>query len=300
MKNKIWIAVLLLAMACATDTRETPKGYKYRLVKSGEGEVVKAGEFLMLNMVFKDGNDSVWNDTRDQEIPLLLSIRDEKNKDQEEGIDEIFRLLKKGDSVVFSLPAKTLFEKTWGQPVPDQIDSTSNFTFFMGVKDILNKDQVQALEQAIMNEQKTAQMTTDSEILENYLSENNILAEKTESGLRYIITKEGKGEKVVAGQEVKIHYAGYLLDGTLFDTSMESAAKASGTFTEGRPYDPLSLTAGSGQVIQGWEEAIMLMKKGTKMRVWIPSPLAYGPQRRSALIKENSILIFDMEMVEIK
>lgn len=300
MKNKVWIGLLLVAMACANDTRETPKGYKYRLVKSGEGEVVKPGEFLMLNMVFKDGNDSVWNDTRDQKIPLVLSIRDEKSKNQEEGIDEIFRLLKKGDSVVFSLPAKTLFEKTWRQPLPDQIDSTSNFTFFMGVKDILNKDQVQALEQVLMNEQRTAQMATDSEIIDNYLTENNIIAEKTESGLRYVIKKEGKGEKVAIGQEVKIHYAGYLLDGTLFDTSMESAAKASGTFTQGRPYDPLSLTAGSGQVIQGWEEAILLMKKGTKMRVWIPSPLAYGPQQRSALIKENSILIFDMEMVEIK
>ena len=170
----------------------------------------------------------------------------------------------------------------------------------MGVKDILNQTQVQALEQAIMNERNSAQLATDGEIIDNYLTENNLIAQKTQSGLRYIIAREGKGEKVAAGQEVKIHYAGYLLDGTLFDTSMESAAKASGTYTKGRPYEPLSLTAGSGQVIQGWEEAILLMNKGSKIRVWIPSPLAYGPQSRSALIKENSILVFDMEMVEIK
>jgi FKBP-type peptidyl-prolyl cis-trans isomerase len=79
-------------------------------------------------------------------------------------------------------------------------------------------------------------------------------------------------------------------------------AKANGLYNEARPYVPYTLTAGlgNGGVIRGWEEAIMLMKKGTKMRVWIPSTLAYGPQRRSDIITENSILVFDLELVDIK
>ncbi len=296
--NNFWIGLILIGVACSSDTRETPKGYEYTMVREGAGETAKPGEFLMINMMFKDGNDSIWNDTRDQEIPLLLSINEPKPDD--EGMEEIFPILKKGDSVVFSIPAKTLFEKTWRQPVPDQVDSTSNFTFFLGVKDILNEQQMRSLEQELMSKMSAGQLAKDIELIDAHLTASNIEAQTTPSGLRYQITKPGSGANAAPGNEVSIHYAGYLLDGTLFDTSIEAVSKANGSYTEGRPYQPLTLTAGGGQVIPGWEEAILLMNKGSKMRVWIPSTLAYGPQQRSAIIKENSILVFDMEMVDIK
>ena len=63
---------------------------------------------------------------------------------------------------------------------------------------------------------------------------------------------------------------------------------------------PLELTVGRGQVIAGWDEAITLMSKGSKMTVYIPSTLAYGAQRRSEDIVENSILVFDMELMDVK
>lgn len=192
-----------------------------------------------------------------------------------------------------------MFEKQGGK-VPANVDSTSIFTFYLGVKDILDETEVRAMEKEIMGKLTSEQLAIDEALIDGYLAESNTEAQTTDSGLRYMFTKKGNGPNAAPGNEVSIHYAGYLLDGTLFDSSIESVAKANGVYTPGRPYEPLTLQAGSGQVIQGWEEAMLLMNKGSKMRVWIPSTLAYGPRQRSEVIKPNSILVFDMEMIDIK
>ena len=296
--NKLLIVLTLAGFACSTNTKETPKGYKYAVVKEGNGELASAGQFMLLNMIFRDGSDSVWNDSRDSEIPMIYPVT--QPSAESEGIDEILPLLKKGDSVVFSIPAKVLFEKTWKQPIPEEVDAESNFTFNIGVYDILTETQLRALEQDFFTKRTSVQLEKDLAQIDAALTASNVEAQRTTSGLRYTILKEGEGANAAPGNEVFIHYAGYLLDGTLFDTSMESVARENNALTPGRTYEPLSLSAGSGQVIPGWEEAILLMNKGSKMRVWIPSTLAYGPQSRSALITANSILVFDMEMVDIK
>lgn len=295
--NKFLIGLLLIGTACSTITKETPKGYKYTVVKEGEGEVGKVGEFLLINMMIKDAKDSIWNDTKEQKLPMILPINEPNPND--EGIEEVFALLKKGDSILFPIDAKTLFEKQGGR-VPSNVDTASIFTFYLGVKDILDEAQVQALEQEIMGKMNSEQLAIDLALIDGYLAESNTEVQTTESGLRYMFTKVGTGANAAPGNEVSIHYAGYLLDGTLFDSSIESIAKANNKYTEGRPYEPLTLQAGSGQVIPGWEEAILLMNKGSKMRVWIPSTLAYGPRQRSEEIVANSVLVFDMEMIDIK
>ena len=297
--NNFVMATLLVAVsACSSNKRETPKGYEYEMIKEGTGEAVKVGEYLVVNMLFKDGNDSIWSDTNGNEVPMLMAIQEAAPSD--EGLEEIFRTLKAGDSIVCAMPAKTLFEKTWRQPVPPTVDSTSNFTFNIGVKEILTEEQMRTLEQELMAKFSARQTAKDAEIINAHLTSANIEAQSTPSGLRYQITKQGNGANATPGQEVSINYAGYLLDGTLFDTSIESIAKKNNAYNPNRPYEPYTFTAGTGAVIRGWDEAILLMNKGTKMRVWIPSPLAYGPQQRSEVITENSILVFEMEMVDLK
>ena len=133
------------------------------------------------------------------------------------------------------------------------------------------------------------------------MKEKSLVAQTTPSGIRYIITKPGKGENPRPGQAVKVNYAGYLLDGTCFDSSIEAIARAHNVFNEARkPYEPYEVTLGYQQVIPGWEEALSLMNKGSKMTVFIPSTMAYGAQKRSEIIVENSILKFDLEMVDVK
>ncbi len=105
----------------------------------------------------------------------------------------------------------------------------------------------------------------------------------TASGLQYIVVKEGTGEAPKPEQQVKVHYAGALIDGTEFDSS----------YKRGEP-----ATFGLKQVIPGWTEGLQLVKPGGKLKLFIPSALAYGEQDRPS-IPANSVLVFDVELIEI-
>lgn len=106
----------------------------------------------------------------------------------------------------------------------------------------------------------------------------------TESGLQYQVITEGTGAKPTAEDHVKVHYTGTLLDGTKFDSSID----------RGEPAEfPVS------QVIKGWTEGLQLMPVGSKYIFWIPSDLAYGDREAGQMIKPNSTLKFEVELLEI-
>lgn len=107
---------------------------------------------------------------------------------------------------------------------------------------------------------------------------------ETESGLQYEVLEAGNGPKPTAEQQVKVHYTGTLIDGTVFDSSVERGEPA---------------TFGVGQVIPGWTEALQLMPVGSKWKVYIPGNLAYGPRGAGADIGPNETLIFEVELLEI-
>ncbi len=106
----------------------------------------------------------------------------------------------------------------------------------------------------------------------------------TASGLQYEVLTEGTGAQPAPGDQVKVHYTGRLIDGTVFDSSVERGEPA---------------TFGVTQVIPGWVEALQLMKAGSKWRLHIPSTLAYGPQGAGGVIGPNATLIFDVELLEV-
>ena len=121
---------------------------------------------------------------------------------------------------------------------------------------------------------------------EAFLAENAKRPEvkTTESGLQYEVITEGNGDKPAASDTVVVHYTGTLIDGTVFDSSVERGTPA---------------TFGVTQVIPGWVEALQLMQVGAKWRLYIPSDLAYGPRGAGGAIGPNSTLIFDVELLQI-
>jgi FKBP-type peptidyl-prolyl cis-trans isomerase len=110
---------------------------------------------------------------------------------------------------------------------------------------------------------------------------------KTASGLEYWDIKVGTGAAAQTGMHVKVDYTGWLTNGKKFDSSV-------GT---GHPYE---LKLGAGDVIKGWDEGIVGMKVGGKRQLRIPPDLAYGDKGFSTLIPPNSILIFDVQLVDAK
>lgn len=107
----------------------------------------------------------------------------------------------------------------------------------------------------------------------------------TESGLQYIVLKEGKGKRPKKIDRVKVHYHGTTLDGVVFDSSLDRGTPAE---------------FGVTQVIRGWTEGLQLMKIGSKYKFFIPQELAYGDKPRPGIIKPYMALIFEVELLDIK
>lgn len=112
-------------------------------------------------------------------------------------------------------------------------------------------------------------------------------AKKTNSGIRYVIQREGDGPSPRPGDSVSVLYVGRLLDGKIFDKSED-------------PASPFTFRVGRDQVIQGWDYALPLMKRGEKRLVIIPPELAYGTRGQAPKIPRNATLVFEIELLEIK
>jgi len=155
-----------------------------------------------------------------------------------------------------------------------------------GQKTSMTPEAAQAFLQTYFMEASAKQATKAKEEGDKFLAENKTKEGviTTESGLQYKVITEGKGVKPTATDKVKVHYKGTLLDGKVFDSSIE----------RGEPAE-----FGVGQVIKGWTEGLQLMPVGSKYTFWIPSELAYGERGAGQDIKPNSVLVFEVELLEI-
>jgi FKBP-type peptidyl-prolyl cis-trans isomerase FklB len=137
-----------------------------------------------------------------------------------------------------------------------------------------------------MNAERAEKGKAAKEEGEKYLAENGKKdgVVTLPSGLQYQVLKEGNGKKPKATDKVKCHYEGFLIDGTVFDSSVQRGEPA---------------VFGLQQVIAGWTEGLQLMQEGAKYRFFIPYRLAYGEGGAGAMIPPFATLIFDVELIEV-
>ncbi|MBL7813149.1 MAG: peptidylprolyl isomerase [Bacteroidetes bacterium] len=136
-------------------------------------------------------------------------------------------------------------------------------------------------------ERKKAAIAKAQEGFATWVKTNYPTAKKTESGLWYVVEKEGTGAQATAGKTVSVHYSGKLTNGSEFDNSYKRNS-------------PLEFMLGVGQVIPGWDEGIALMKVGAKYKLIIPSHLGYGESGAGGVIPPNATLVFDTELMDVK
>jgi len=174
------------------------------------------------------------------------------------------------------------------------IKNVKTTDFMAGLEAVLNNQTPQmSIEEAqqvindyfaqVQNEKADLNQQAGEEFLQ--INKEKAGVHTTPSGLQYEVLKGGDGAKPKATDQVTVHYEGRLIDGRIFDSSIQRGQPA--TF-------PLN------QVIAGWTEALQLMSPGAKYRLFIPSNLAYGAQGAGEMIEPNSTLIFDVELIEIK
>ena len=158
---------------------------------------------------------------------------------------------------------------------------------FSGVQAQYSPNEANEIIQTYLNGIGEAKFGAVKEEGEAFLASNKLKSEikTTESGLQYEVISEGSGKKPAAQDNVKVHYHGTLIDGTVFDSSVNRGEPA---------------TFGVHQVIPGWTEALQLMSAGSKYRLYIPQNLAYGAHPHpGGAIKPFMALIFDVELLEV-
>lgn len=292
-KRIVPIAMLGMALlglnACQNGGfKKTTNGLEYKIVKDEKGEKKPVvGDIVQMHIKVRykdDKTDSVILSSRkmnnDQPVEFMVTPAQFKG-DWIEGIT----MMTPGDSAVFRVSVDSVKKLSGGQ-LPPFMKNGQKIQYEAVLVSVKSQDEAKREQEASAGKQKNI----DDQILQEYFSKNNIQAQKTASGLYYTITKEGTGDTPQAGQTVTVKYTGKTMDGQTFDSNTDP--KFGHT-------DPFQFVVGKGQVIPGWDEGIMLLKKGSVARLYIPSTLAYGPQGPGP-IGANAILIFDVELVDIK
>ena len=175
-----------------------------------------------------------------------------------------------------------------------QIDLQFNYTAFIrGFREVMeNQNTLMSMDEALDIVDAAIQKAMNAEAESFLLKETAFLSENaakpgvytTASGLQYLIITEGDGDQPTINDVVMVNYIGYLTDGTVFDSSYE----------RGEPEEfPLM------GVIPGWSEGLQLMRVGGSSRLFIPSKLAYGSRGAGGFIPPNSVIIFDVELLDI-
>jgi FKBP-type peptidyl-prolyl cis-trans isomerase len=156
----------------------------------------------------------------------------------------------------------------------------------LGEETKISTEEANAMIQKFFNEASEREAQANLEEGNKFLEENKARegVQTTESGLQYEVLVEGDGEKPAATDQVRVHYHGTLIDGTVFDSSVDRGEPA---------------VFGVNRVIPGWTEALQLMPVGSKWKIYIPSDLAYGPRGAGGDIGPNETLIFEVELLEI-
>ncbi len=271
--NHLLVAALGLFLAsCGGGVKKTPSGIEYIVHKAGNGPQLKIGDTALVNVVQKI-NDSLLGTSRQVvggPIPLVVNKPVDKF-DLMEGI----ALLHEGDSTTFIIPWDSL--PPMQRPAFGKKGDKLKITFI-----VENKYSA------------AAQKEKDEKLIKEYLEKNKINATKNAEGVYVAVKEEGTGATPNAGDTVYVHYTGKLTNGKVFDSSMDS------TLRPGMPLEPIKFPIGRGFVIKGWDAGLSQLKKGSTATLVIPSTLAYGLQGSPPAIPGNSILVFDVKLVDIK
>jgi FKBP-type peptidyl-prolyl cis-trans isomerase len=299
MKRTIYVLLPLLALFTmnasaqqTTDLKKTANGALYKIFTNSTGPKAKLNDVITFNFIQTTDKDSLLFSTYKAGKPVQAQVQASQNVGD---LMEVFPLLAAKDSALVKVPTDSVF-KGHEEARPPFFPKGSYLTF------VIKIEKIQSLNEAIADRNAEGQKLKDKELTEaaTYLAANKINAIPTGSGLRYVITKPSVKRKPVAGDTVLVNYTGRILNGKVFDSSIQADAKSAGLDQPGREYKPISVVLGRQQVIPGWDEALLLMNEGSKAKLIIPSTLAYGERGAGQDIPPYSTLIFDVELVQVK
>jgi FKBP-type peptidyl-prolyl cis-trans isomerase FkpA len=276
-----------------------PGELEYQFIRNKGKRKPQQGEVCILHMQYFTEQDSVLFDSRDSDEPLQLTMQ---KPDFTGGIESGIALMGEGDSAIFKVNADSLFEKSFFEDLPPEIEKGSKITYRIGLLKVRTLDELLDEEEKIKKEQREAlekRKNNEATLIRQYLSKNNIDEKPMENGAILINIKRGKGKLPAKGQKVIFLYSAKTLDGVLFDTNIQSEASAAGVEFDDRSFEPLEVSIGGKEVFESLEAALSRISVGGKAKLILPSALTYGSMSVGSL-PPYSTLVYELEMLEIK
>jgi len=283
---KFCLALLCVIVSASAYSQDglmhlSPTGMRYVLYTSIPGPKAKVGDVIKYNMLATSEQDSVFYDGFDKKE--FQTDRIQKSAfagDLMEG----FMMMARGDSALFYISVDSM---TKGHP-DTRLKVHSYIKFTIKMMDIQSEaDYGEELDKKQEERKKQGEIEKVKEpsLIADYIKANAPGAKMTDSGMYYVIEKEGIGPLPKAGDKITAHYQGTFLDGKEFYADHG---------------EPFSFKLGANEVIPGWEQAFAMLKKGAKAKLIIPSKMAYGAVGGGDIIPPYSPLVFEVEVVNIE
>jgi FKBP-type peptidyl-prolyl cis-trans isomerase FkpA len=279
----------MLAVSC-DGVKKTKNGTEYILNNDKEGKNIKYGDNLIFNFKVYNSKDSLLQSSYEKGMPGAITLDSISFKGQ---MNEGLLMASEGDSITIFEPVDSILAKMGkdAKPMPGILPKTK-LKYIIKVLNVYDKSQeakfrekYMALQNAYMEKMSQSAMQEEPKKLEAYMSKNAGF-EKMAEGYYVNKTQKTEGVQAKAGDKLKVHYTGYLLDGKKFDSSVDRN-------------EPFEFEVGKGMVIPGWDLAFTQLKVGEKAKILLPSNLAYGPRQAGPDIKPFSPLVFEVELLEI-
>lgn len=284
--KKLFLLTLILGVfftSCKNDNNQisgyenTQTGLYYKFYEENQGDTPETMELLdvVLSCVINDTVVII------PENRMILQMMEPMFAGD---IFEGMKMMHKGDSASFIVRTDSTFYTLLRSPLPAEFSVDDIMKFNIRLNDFYPESEFAAKQIEYMKNTFVDETLAAEREIDEYLKNNGIKTITTSTGLKYVKTKEGNGEKPQVGTMVKVHYTGKLLDGTVFDSSVTRN-------------EPFQFVLGVGQVIPGWDEGLQLMSKGEEAVLYIPYYLAYG-NTGSGPIPPFATLIFEVEMID--
>ncbi|WP_026904119.1 FKBP-type peptidyl-prolyl cis-trans isomerase [Pedobacter glucosidilyticus] len=286
--------------ACNGGFKKGASGLLYKVHEDVEGDSIKEGDFISLNIIAKTDGDSVLYNSYEMDRASQTFVP----KPMYDGdLFTAIMQLTKGDSATIKVDIDSAEKK--GQPRPQGIKG-KYIIYTVKIEDVIKKDTTKEQEfqskiEAFFKAEGDRAKKAEAPKLEKYIKDNSLKAQKYPSGLQVATLTEGTGVQPKPGDSVMVNYTGKLVSGKVFDTSLPEVAKKNNIYNPARePYTTLNLVIGQGNVIPGFDEGVLKMKKGGKSVLLIPSALAYGEQgMQGGMIGPFTPLVFEIELVNV-
>lgn len=278
------VAMVAIMTSCKSKGKliSLKSGIVYQVIKNGNGKITPKENDIIQMHIRAYVSDSMLFDSYklndNKPVPAQV-MKPQFNGD----IMELLALLKEGDSVVAKVPQDSIFRQGMK---PEFVKAGDSVIYQIKMISVKSKADFEAEEK----KKNEAKIKEEDATITKYIADNQLgTAQTAPGGTRVIITTPGSGENVPAGAKVKMNYVGMLMNGKKFDSNI---------LPEFKHVQPFEFTLGKGMVIKGWDEGIAMMKKGSKGKLIIPSPLAYGANSPSPDIPADAILVFDVEVLD--